>query len=254
MGFRRSVGTKWVLLLGAMMMTAGASTHNALPSGTILPVRLNNSISSKKTKAGQTVTARIMQDVPLPDRGRVRGGTRILGHIMDVSPASANSGARISFSFDAIEFAGRKAPISTNLRAIASLREIEDAQDPAWGTDRGTGPNAYTTVQVGGDVVYRGGGHVISGHTVVGEPVANGVLVRVSNRAGEPCRTDVDGNEWLQALWLFSSDACGAYGFPGMKIVHAGRTNPIGEIILESPHREIDIRSGSGMLLRVDRR
>jgi hypothetical protein len=240
-----------VLVAAMILLATPALAQNALPPGTILPVRLDDSISSKKVKTGQRITARIMQDVPLPDGGRIRASTRVVGHIISVTPPSANSGARVSFKFDALQVAGRKIPIITNLRAVASLREIEDAQDPAWGTDRGTGPNAYTTVQVGGDVVYRGGGHVVRDGTVVGEPVANGVLVRVSDRPRAPCRAEVGGNESLQALWLFSSDACGAYGFPSLHIAHAGRTDPIGDIVLASAYGEVDIRSGSGMLLRV---
>lgn len=241
-----------VLLMIALLATV-AFAQNALPPGTILPVRLNNSISPKSAKPGQIITARIMQDVPLPDRGRVRAGTRVVGHIISITPASTNSGARITLKFDSLEIGRWKVPVSTDLRAIASLREIEDAQDPATGTDRGTGPEAYTTVQVGGDVVYRGGGHVMSGHTVVGEPVPNGVLAQVSNAPGGPCRGEMEGDASPQALWLFSSNACGAYGFRHLDIVHAGRTDPVGEIILESQNGQIDIRSGSGMLLRVVR-
>ncbi len=247
---------KRVLLVGirVIAVTLLATTivaQNIVPAGTILPVRLNNSISSKKAKGGQRITATIMQDVPLPDRGKIRAGTRVVGHIVEVKGATASSAAQITFSFDALEISGRRIPIITNLRALGSLRDIEDAQDPAWGTDRGTGPNAYVTVQVGGDVVYRGGGHVEREGTVVGEPVANGVLVRVSGNLKGCCRADVGGNNSPQALWLFSSDACGIYGYPGIEIVHAGRANPMGEIVLESRHSDIDVRSGSGMLLRV---
>jgi hypothetical protein len=70
---------------------------------------------------------------------------------------------------------------------------------------------------------------------------------------GTECRGAVDGNDQPQALWVFSSDACGLYGFPHLKIANTGRTAHTGEIVLESERGEMKIRSGAGMLLRVQR-
>jgi hypothetical protein len=131
------------------------------------------------------------------------------------------------------------------------MLEIDNAQIPNYGGDRGTPSSAYETVQVGGEIVYRGGGHVMQGETIVGEPVYDGVLGRVRASPERNCRSTLDGNDRPQALWLFSSDACGTYGFPHLKIAHAGRSNPFGEIVLTSTEGEVNIRAGSGMLLRV---
>ena len=231
---------------------AAPRTQSPLPAGIILPVRLNNSISSRKAKPGQEVTARIMQNVPLPDRRRIREGARVVGHIVSVETPPGSSGARVSFKFESLIVSGKTFPISVSLRAIASLGEVEDAQLPFFGADRGTGDTAYTTVQVGGDVVYRGGGHVMEHGVIVGEPVYDGVLARVAANPDGPCRSDVNANEWPQALWVFSADACGVYGFAGVRIVHAGQTNTAGEITLAADHGQLDVRSGSGMLLRVN--
>lgn len=77
------------------------------------------------------------------------------------------------------------------------------------------------------------------------------MLVRLSSRPGSSCRSAVEGNDRLQALWVFSSDACGLYGFPDLEIKHTGRTGPLGQIILSSTSGHVHISAGSGLLLRV---
>ena len=250
---------KDLILLCVAIACVGLATppvvpaQDSIPPGTVLPIRLDNSLSSRKSKPGEALTGRIMQDVPLGPRLSIHRGARITGHVLDVSPAAIGVHAKISLVFDAIKLRHSAIPIITNLRALASPLEIDAAQIPLYGGDRGTPSTAYTTTQIGGEVVYRGGGPVARGETVVGEPVFGGVLVSLREAEGKPCRGAIDGNNRPQALWLFSSDACGVYGYPEVEITQAGRTDPVGEIKLSSTDgRDLAIRTGSGMLLRVD--
>jgi hypothetical protein len=223
-----------------------------IPAGTILPVRLSSSLNSHKTKPGQIISAKIMQNVPLAAGARIPAGAKVFGHVIEVVPGQHGNGARISFRFDKLVSSNQTFPLTTNLRALASFMEVHDAGLPSSAPDRGTSSNAWTTVQVGGsDVVYRGGGPVVHGGDVVGMPVFDGVLVRVTFNPRTGCRGSVEGNDQPQALWVFSSDACGVYGFGDITIAHAGRTDPVGEIILSTRETKLSVPSGSGMLLRT---
>jgi hypothetical protein len=141
--------------------------------------------------------------------------------------------------------------VATNLRALASFLEIDGASLPSTGPDRGTPSVWWNTVQVGGEALY-GSGPLTRGEQVVGHWVSGGGAVGQVAENGE-CRGEVAGNTRDQSLWLFSTDACGVYGYSDVAIEHAGRTTPEGEITLTSTKPNLKIRAGSGILLRVDK-
>lgn len=234
-----------------------------IPAGTILPVQLNHGFSSKNARIGQPLTGRIMQDVPLSDSGANSGsgsgkipeGSRVIGTILSVSAAGNSGAGKITFQFAQIEIHHRKMPIVTNLRAIASTMEVEFAQIPESTLGFGTSYPWATTDLIGGGVKYGAGAPVTDrGSQIVGEGTYTGVLVHVTAAQPESgCRGELDGNDDLQALWVFSADACGVYGMAGARIMHAGRNAPMGEITLSAASGDVNVRGGSGMLLRVVR-
>jgi hypothetical protein len=243
---------KYAARIVLLMFSAALSAQDAIPSGTILPVQLNHSVRTDKARLGQEISARLMQDVPLPAGGKIRVGAKVIGEVVAVKPAVRGNSAEISLRFDTLESGAQRIPIITNLRALASMMDVSDAQIPESGPDRGTSEYNWTTVQIGGEVNYHGSGAISNGSDVVGHSVADGVLVRVTERPGANCRGDMDGDNRLQALWVFSSDACGLYDFPEVTLTHAGRTSPVGVITLRSNKGNLNIRAGSGMLLRVN--
>ncbi len=228
-----------------------AATGAAIPPGTILPVRLNSSLSSTETKPGQIISARIMQDVPLATGGKIREGSKVIGHVVDVSSSTDSGMARISLQFDKVVSSGRTIPVRTNLRAVAGFMAVVES-----GTPEGPASSPLATTQVGGDVAYTSGGVVTEASTgqVVGKSVNDGVLDQpnAASRQGKECRGAVDGNDSPEAMWVFSSDACGTYGLTSILVAHAGRTEPVGVIVLVSEKGRLKLPRGAGMLLRVD--
>lgn len=242
---------KRFLFLLLLVFPATAQSQISIPAGTILPVRLETSVASDKAKPGQEIHARVMQDVPLPGGVKIRRRSLVIGHVKEASAASSGQAGSISLVFDKVKNGSEMIPVETNLRVIASLLDVDEAQIQEYGGDRGTPTSAFTTTQIGGEMVYRGGGHVMNGSSVVGEPVPYGVLARVREVEDSKCRGAAAGNEAPQALWIFSTDACGVFGFPGLRIVHAGRTEPKGEIVFAAESGNVRLRAGSAMLLRV---
>jgi hypothetical protein len=51
----------------------------------------------------QPVSASIMQDVPLPGGAKIRQGSKVLGHVVEVISAKSGSPARISLQFDKLQ-------------------------------------------------------------------------------------------------------------------------------------------------------
>jgi hypothetical protein len=235
-----------------ILFPAAAFAQDTIPPGTVLPAQLSSSLNSQKRKPGQTITARIMQDVPTSPRRRIRAGAKVTGHVMMVKAAKDGQPGEITLRFEKLNFAHQSIPISTSLRALASMMEVDEAQVPPGGTDRGT-PWAWRTRNlIGGEVAYGDDGPVARGTDIVGSALAEGVLLSVKANPGSGCRGEVAGNSQPQALWVFSSDACGVYGLPEVQITHAGRTAPFGEITLTSKQKNLELRSGSGILLRVN--
>jgi len=240
---------KTLIVVLSLLFSSAMLAQNAIPAGTILPVQLSSSLKSGKSKPGQIISARLMQDVPLLGGSTLHAGAKILGRVVSAENMNDEHSAKIVLRFDAIQAGGGRIPITTNMRALAGMMEVNDAQIPDSGPDRGTSEFTWTTHQIGGEADYHGY-TIYNGSQLVGKSIApSGALVQVSSRTGTTCHSDEGTHH--QAVWVFASDACGLYGYPNLTLAHAGRTDPIGEIVLVSNHGPVNIRAGSGMLLRV---
>jgi hypothetical protein len=237
------------ILLGFLLVTASLCAQQ-IPSGTLLPAMLDNTLDSDHSKRGEKITAKLMQDVPLPDGRKIKRESKLLGHVVAVSPASSPHGASISVHFDQVDIDKRLVPVNLGLRALATMQAVAAARQPV-NADSGIGTTGWDAniIQIGGQVAFNGQrivksqkgqvvGKVVEPGAVLGVPMAN---------PDRGCLAPV-GNTSDQAFWLFSTDACGVYGEEDMTIAVDGTA---GQIVLKSP-KEITLRGGSGWLLQAN--
>jgi hypothetical protein len=232
-----------------------SSAHFGIPPGTILPVILRSTISAEHAKQRQTVRGEIAQDVPLPGGSKIRKGSKIEGQIVDVTSTGTGRGAKVSIRFDRVYANGQVIAMKADLRALAGFMEVREAAEPTMGIGEGDDYNWATTTQIGGDSVFGVGGAVASAHNtdeIVGKSLTSGgVLGQLNPNGSGECRGATDGNNSPQALWVFSSDACGIYGLSKVTISDHGRTDPVGTFTLDLQTHKTKVQSGDAMLLRV---
>jgi len=104
-------------LLIVLLTTAGSLAQNAIPPGTILPVQLSSSLRSDRVAAGQRVSGRVMQDVPVSAHSRIPAGAKVIGHIVTAKPAGHGAPAEISLRFDTVAVGNQQIAVITNLLA-----------------------------------------------------------------------------------------------------------------------------------------
>ncbi len=227
-----------------MLCSVTALAAQGLPAGTALPIMLSTTLNAKNDKPGQQIKGELMQEVPLPSGSVIKKGSRVTGRIVSVQRPS-----RITVQFSQLEDEHQTIPLNVALRAMAASENVFQAGTPIDAASTDEGATSWVTRQVGGDVVFRGRGYVASNRGKIGRWTGTGVWAKLE--PGEDCpETDDNGQE--QALWVFSTTACGAYGFDKkLTVAHAGRTPPVGQITLQSS-KDILVRGGSGWLLIVN--
>ena len=178
-----------------------------------------------------------MQEVQLPSDGVIKRGSRVMGHIVSAEAS------RITVEFDQVEDGHQTIPLTVSVRALAASENVFRAGTPIDAASTYESSDEWATKQVGGDVVLRGRGLVTSNDGKVGRWTGTGVWGQLT-----PAGDCSDSSAGEQALWVFSTTACGVYGIEGLKITHAGNTAPIGQSTLQSD-KNILVRGGSGWLL-----
>jgi hypothetical protein len=183
----------------------------------------------------------VMEPVPLPGGEVIPAGSKVFGHVTLVIPAEGTNPATLALQFDRVVFRGHDVAVKANVRALASMMAVYDAQVPLFEPDT-TPRSAVMLAPVGGDAAFR-----------PDNPEKSlGKLVHFSGDWPPGCGSRIDQEGGTGALWVFSPYACGVYGFgKSLVIVKDGTSEPEGSIVLGA-RKNVEVHAGSGWLLRVE--
>ena len=98
-----------------------------VPSGTLLPIEIQSTVSSESSQEGDAVTAVLTEDVPL-NGFRLDRGAEVSGHVTTAIPAKRASGrSRLAISFNSVMENGERLSISTD--RIDSMGKSTSSKD-----------------------------------------------------------------------------------------------------------------------------
>lgn len=221
------------------------------PAETAIPVVFTRPIKVRTAKRGDRVMARTMQVVLYGPAGNIPKGSRVKGHVIDASYKGNTQQSSITFQFDKLIAKKRIASVCMSVRAMADSIDAYKATREATSLD--TNASLGTTL-VGGDHIRPGGKYVYATeYDKVGISNRFGIFSRLepADSHSHTVATDCSGVATLQSVAIFSSGACGLYGFADTYLAATGAENPMRAITLIGKHHPIEIPSGSAALLQI---
>lgn len=231
---------RFLILAAVFGLLAAASFAQNVPVGTVIPIMLTMTLDSSKARPGDRVTGKIMEDVPLPTGERIPEGSKVFGHVAGVQTQNGDSPALLSLQFDKIVFHGHEVAVRTNVRALASMMAVSDAQVPLFEPDT-TPKSAVMLAPVGVHAAFR-----------PDNPEKSRGFVRFSgDLAPGLWRTHRPRRRNGSALGVFPVFLRRLRLWKRPDYRERRSTEPAGSIVLAS-QKVVSVHAGSGWLLRIE--
>lgn len=241
---------------GASASSAAVNTPQSnagIANGTAINAALNESVDSKKAKAGDQVVAHTTQDVKEHGKTVLPKGTKLIGHVTQASArAKGDAQSELAIQFDrAILKHGREVPVNLGIQALASGQTAASMADSDMDSMAGAGTYA------GGSAV-AGGGGALGGVTSTAGAAVGGMTNTAAN-AGNIAGSTVNAAErstagasgaagGLNAAGQLTSTSRGVFGLNGMNLNAAGFDSTQGSLIT-STGKNVHLDGGTRMLL-----
>lgn len=224
---------------------------------------LTKKVDSKDAKVGDAVEAKTTGAVKLADGTKLPKGTRLAGHVTEVSPKSgAQKASRLAFGFDhAVMRDGREVPIHSTLMSLSAPAPVAGA-DAGFADDAGLGGGGAVGgggVRGGGSGLLGGGAGAVRGGGNLAGGAVNSLGATTSNAGAATTDTlDSTAHAGTRDLGATTNTAvasgANAERIPVGNLRGVSFSNATGassSTTLESTGKNIHLDSGSQMTLSV---
>jgi len=104
---------------------SASGAYSVVPQGTRFLVKLDDSLSTKKHKAGKKFDVKTLDPLETPDGYVIPPGTEIRGHVSRVEPATLTGRAKLWLSFDEIKSKRGKLPVVANVVSVPGEHSVK---------------------------------------------------------------------------------------------------------------------------------
>ncbi|HSE49364.1 MAG TPA: hypothetical protein VLA96_09180 [Terriglobales bacterium] len=119
-----------------------------VPEGTVINVRLDQSLSSKTSNAGDEFTATVDKEVVVDGKTAIPNGARASGHVVDAKPLGRfKGGALLQIELTEVSFGGSNYSVAT---ATVERTQKGKGKRTAWMIGGGAGAGALIGALAGG--------------------------------------------------------------------------------------------------------
>ncbi len=213
------------------------NTAFRLAPETIIRVELAKSVDAKKAKVGDEVMAKTIDDF-LSDKNEVLApkGSKVLGHVAEVSPHQAESASTLGIAFDKIVLKnGTEIPLKASIQAIGPPESNAAAGNDNMGAPANSG--GMSPMSSPGRGAY-GGTTPNPGGTMPGNVSNPGPAAQDASRSTSQTAA-INGR--------LTPNAQGVVGMSGVSL----STGAAQDSLLSSPKHNVKLDSGTQMILRV---
>ena len=233
------------------------SESASLAAGTALNAELNQSLDSKKSKPGDSVTARTTEAVKSDGKVILPKGTKLVGHVTRASArAKGDQDSALALQFDrAVLKNGQEIPLAVSIQALAAAREATavggDDLEGAGVVGAGAGATNNSGRGMAGGVAGTAAGAASGAASTVprtAQGATGAVNSTVNGAAGATAGTTAGMTGGLNASGQLSSTSRGVFGLNGLTLSAAAANSTEGSVV-SSAGKNVHLDSGTRMLL-----